>query len=68
MGAKDFGVHDQGDAKGGARTAIDLVIEHGGAADAVPAALWLCERLGVDPATLGWRKATGAGGGWPGGG
>ena len=38
-----------------ARTAIDLVIEHGGQRDATAAALWLCERCGVDPATLGWR-------------
>ncbi len=69
QGAKDFGVHDQGDAKGGSRTAIDLVMEHGGAPDAVQAALWLCDRLGIDPASLGWRTggrrqgATGANGG-----
>ena len=55
QGAKDFGVHDQGDAKGGSRTAIDLVMEWGGAPDAVQAALWLCARLGIDSAALGWR-------------
>ena len=38
---------------------IDVVMEHGGAADAVQAALWLCDQLGVDPADLGWKeKAT----------
>ena len=55
MGARDFGVGDMGDPKGGSRTAIDLAIEHGGAPDAVQAALWLCDRLGIEPATLGWR-------------
>ena len=55
QGAKDFGVHDQGDAKGGARTPIDLVVEWGSAPDASAAALWLCDRLGRDPASLGWR-------------
>jgi hypothetical protein len=34
---------------------IDAVIEHGGAADAVAAALWLCREIGVDPTRLGWR-------------
>ena len=55
MGARDFGVGDMGDPKGGSRTAIDLAMEHGGAPDAVQAALWLCDRLGIDPASLGWR-------------
>jgi hypothetical protein len=32
------------------------VIEFGGAADAIAAALWLCERLGIEPATLGWHN------------
>ncbi len=57
QGAKDFGVGDMSDAKGGSRTAIDLVVEWGGAADAVQAALWLCDRLGIDPASLGWRTS-----------
>ena len=34
-GIVDFGEHDMGDPKRGKRTAIDLVMEHGGAADAV---------------------------------
>jgi hypothetical protein len=36
-------------------TAIDTVIEHGAVSDAIQAALWLCERLGIAPETLGWR-------------
>jgi hypothetical protein len=55
-GIKDFGVHDMGDARQGGRTAIDLVLEHGGASTAADAALWLCGRLGVRPAELGWRN------------
>ena len=52
-GIVDFGVADQGDAREGRRTPIDLVIEYNGAADAVVAAEWLCEKLGVTPASLG---------------
>lgn len=47
-GIMDFGVHDMGDTRGGKRTPIDLVIEHGGAPDAVAGARWLCDRLGID--------------------
>ena len=54
-GAVDFGVADMGDAREGKRTAIDLVLEYGGAPDAIEAALWLCERMGVDPEALGWQ-------------
>ena len=57
LGAKDWGVWDIGDAKRGKRSAIDIVIEYGGKQDATEAALWLCERCGVDPATLGWNSA-----------
>jgi putative DNA primase/helicase len=53
-GAKDWGVHDIGDRRGGSRSAIDIVMEHGEAADAKAAALWLCERCNVDPVSLGW--------------
>jgi Family of unknown function (DUF5906)/Bifunctional DNA primase/polymerase, N-terminal len=48
---------------------IDIVIRHGaeasvtdrvdaitGKPDALTAALWLCERLGIDPVTLGYRQ------------
>ena len=38
---------------------IDLVITYGGEADALAAARWLCERLGVDPTSLGWRAGNG---------
>jgi hypothetical protein len=48
-GIQDFGLEH-------GLTAIDVVIEHGGASDAVAAAHWLCERLGIDPATLGWHR------------
>ncbi|OZA73720.1 MAG: hypothetical protein B7X77_09440, partial [Caulobacter sp. 39-67-4] len=46
---------DMGDARSGKRTPIDLVMEHGGAPDATDAALWLCDHLGRDPASLGWQ-------------
>jgi predicted P-loop ATPase len=35
-------------------TPIDSVIEHGNPPDAKQAAFWLCEKIGVDPVTLGW--------------
>jgi hypothetical protein len=54
-GIKDFGLHDQGDARDGSRTAIDIVMEFHGAPDAQESALWLCERLSIDPASIGWR-------------
>src|SRR5262249_11952761 len=54
QGIKDFGVHDIGDANEGKRSPIDIVLEYGGEEAAADAALWLCERLGVDPASLGW--------------
>ena len=59
-GVTDFGVWDIGDARQGKRTAIDIVIEYGRKRDAAEAALWLCERCGVDPVSLGWQ-ANGAG-------
>jgi hypothetical protein len=37
---------------------IDVVMEHGGAADPVQAALWLCDQLRVEPADLGWKEKT----------
>lgn len=47
-GINDFGLETT-------KTALDVVIEHGGAPDAMRAALWLCETLNVDPATLGYK-------------
>jgi hypothetical protein len=52
-GIQDFGL-EQG------LTPIDVVIEHGGAGDAVAAAHWLCERLGIDPSALGWHQRANA--------
>jgi hypothetical protein len=57
-GIKDFGVHDMGDANDGKRTPIDIVLEYGEPETAADAALWLCERLGIGPASLGWRSGT----------
>jgi putative DNA primase/helicase len=47
-GIQDFGLEK-------ACTAIDLLIEHGGAPDAKAAAIVLCGRLGQTPESLGWR-------------
>ena len=55
-GIKDFGEHDMGDAREGKRTPIDLMIAYGGKADAVVAALALCELLNIPPASLGWDR------------
>lgn len=55
-GIVDFGVHDMGDAQDGKRTPIDLVLEHGGVADAIAAAEWLCGRLGFTPEHFGWGQ------------
>jgi hypothetical protein len=39
-------------------TPIDAVQRHGPAGDdAVASAMWLCQRLGIEPASLGWRGA-----------
>lgn len=56
---EDLSIHPSGITDFGTRkniTAIDLVMEHGGAADSVEASLWLCERCGIDPVSLGWRS------------
>ena len=53
-GIKDFG-DDHGDHNGRGLTAIDAVMEFGAAADPITAAMWLCERMGIAPTTLGWR-------------
>lgn len=47
------GIADFGPEKG--LTPIDVMIEYGGARDATTAAMWLCERLGINPARLGWQ-------------
>jgi hypothetical protein len=49
QGIKDFGLHDQPDeTRQGKRTAVDLVMEYGGAANAMMAARWLAEQLGLE--------------------
>ncbi|WP_267358705.1 MULTISPECIES: AAA family ATPase [unclassified Methylobacterium] len=55
-GAKDFGVRDQGDENAGRRTAIALVLEYGSVDTPAEAALWLCDRIGIAPESLGWRS------------
>lgn len=48
----DFGVHDQGDPRAGKRTLIDLVTEHGGAADVTRMARRLLSREPLIPLSL----------------
>lgn len=48
------GIRDFGEETG--KTPIDLVMQWGSARDAKGAAFWLCERLNVDPAALGWTE------------
>jgi hypothetical protein len=47
-GGRDFGT-------GKSISPINVIIAHGGAANPVQAALWLCDQIPVDPATLGWK-------------
>jgi hypothetical protein len=47
-GGRDFGTEKS-------ISPINVVIAHGGAANAVQAALWLCDQIPIDPATLGWK-------------
>ena len=49
---EDFGVHDLGDAQGGSRSPIEVVVEHGIARPEKDAAFWLCDRLGRRPKDL----------------
>jgi hypothetical protein len=51
------GIRDFGREHG--TTPIGLVREYGGAPTAKDAAFWLCERLSVEPAELGWRQPGG---------
>jgi len=56
---EDLSIHPTGISDFGLEkkcTAIDLVIEHGGAADAAQAAHWLCEQCGIDPVSIGWQE------------
>ena len=47
------GITDHGEER--SLTPINVVQEHGGK-DAKDAAFWLCDRLGIDPTTLGWQQ------------
>lgn len=57
-GIVDFGVHDMGDPRNGARTPIDLVQEFGKEAGVRDAAMWLCAQLGRDPADCGFDQGS----------
>jgi hypothetical protein len=49
------GIRDHGLEYG--LTAIDAAISYGVAVDAKQAAMWLCQRIGVEPSSLGWTAA-----------
>lgn len=55
-GIRDWGVADMGDARLGARTAIDLVMTYGFEREATDAAHWLCRQMGKDPEAFGWNE------------
>lgn len=48
-GGRDFGTEKS-------VSPINVVIEHSGSTGAFQAALWLCDRLHVNPADLGWKE------------
>ena len=60
---EDLSIHPEGVQDFGEEvtlSAIDVVMRYGaGTATAVEAALWLCERLALDPASLGFHKPAG---------
>jgi hypothetical protein len=60
-GIVDFGEHDMGEKRQGRRTAIDLVLEHGGASTPLEAAWWLAERLQIDDVRFSARTRAGNG-------
>jgi hypothetical protein len=47
-GIRDFGLETR-------LTPIDLVLEHSNHTAASAAALWVCQKIGIDPGSLGWR-------------
>lgn len=47
-GIRDFGTEQN-------KTAIDVVLDWSSATTPADAALWLCDRLALDPAALGWH-------------
>jgi hypothetical protein len=38
-------------------TAVDAVMRFGGAPDAKSAAFWLCQQMGIEPASMGWKES-----------
>jgi hypothetical protein len=56
---EDISIHPDGVRDFGEKpsTPIQLVIDYGGAPTPKDAAFWLCERLGLNPADLGWGIA-----------
>lgn len=56
---EDISIHPQGIQDFGEeepQTAIDLVLRYGGIAAPLEAALWLCDRLSIDPESLGYTS------------
>jgi RecA-family ATPase len=47
------GIQDFGEER--KATAIDCVLRYGSARDAIEAAMWLCQKLSIEPSSLGWR-------------
>jgi len=47
------GSRDHGEEHG--LSAIDAVLKYGAANGARVAAFWLCQRMGIEPASLGWK-------------
>jgi putative DNA primase/helicase len=50
LGGQDFGTRES-------CSPIDIVLKWGGAPSEKDAAFWLCEKLGVTPADLGWQES-----------
>ena len=51
------GIRDHGEEHG--LTPIDAVLRYGDVADTKAAAMWLCQKLGIEPARLGWKGGQG---------
>lgn len=60
-GIRDWGVADMGDARLGARTPIDLVMQFGEEREPIGAAGWLCRQMGRAPEDFGWQADDGRG-------
>ena len=60
LSAHPSGIRDHGKEEG--LTPIDAVMKYGDVRDPTEATAWLCAKLGIDPATLGWKQQTGSNG------